>query len=147
MLSVILTKPQKVLIVGAGKACAIKLKVLKKTSSDITIVSENFECDLSNITYTKIQQNFYTLKEEFFKEFDLIYIAIALKDTAMVEKLSVYKMINVLSNPNLSNFIHPCSRNDGDIQVSVHNLNKPNPKKACSWAEKFINFKFKENEK
>ena len=59
----------------------------------------------------------------------------------MVEKLLKTKMVNVLSNPSLSNFIHPCTRDDGDIMISVNNMNTANPKKACSWADKFIEYK------
>ncbi|MEA3352224.1 MAG: hypothetical protein U9Q33_00205 [Campylobacterota bacterium] len=71
----------------------------------------------------------------------MIYIGIPLNDTTMVEKLVKTKMVNVLSNPKLSNFIHPCTRDDGDIMVSVANLNKPNPKKACAYADEFIEYK------
>lgn len=141
MLPIILTKSQKVLIVGAGVACAIKLKVLTKTLCDITIVSNEFEYDLGDTSFYKIQNDFYNLKYEFFIQFDLIYIAIQVDDISMIEKLSKVKMINVLSNPKLSNFIHPCSRDDDDIQVSVHNLHKANPKKACKLAQEFIEYK------
>jgi len=140
MLPVILTKKQKVLIVGAGRACEIKLKVLRNHPCDITVVSREFLCELdSNIV--KIQKNFEELEKSFFESFDLIYIGIALGDTKLVEKLLKTKMVNVLSNPKLSNFIHPCSRDDGDVMVSVVNLNTPNPKKACVLADEFIEYK------
>jgi siroheme synthase (precorrin-2 oxidase/ferrochelatase) len=141
MLSVVLTKPQKVLIVGAGSACAIKLKILKKTLCDITIVSNEFKYDLGDILFKKIKDDFYNLKDKFFEPFSLIYIAIKVDNTSMIDKLSRVKMINVLSNPKLSNFIHPCSRDDDDIQISVHNLHKANPKKACKLAKEFIEYK------
>jgi len=141
MLPIILTKKQKVLIVGAGRACQIKLKVLCKTESDITIVASKFPIEFKTVKYNKIVEDFYMLEKDFFDPFDLIYIAIALNDTTMVQELLKTKMVNVLSNPNLSNFIHPCSRDDKDIMVSVNNLNKKDPKKACSWAEKFIDLK------
>ena len=140
MLPVILTNPQKVLIVGAGKACEIKLKVLSKHPCHITVVADKFLCELDS-SITKIQKNFEELHESFFEPFDLIYIGIALTDITMVEKLVKTKMVNVLSNPKLSNFIHPCTRDDGDIMVSVTNLNKPNPKKACAFADEFIKYK------
>ena len=140
MLPIILTKKQKVLIVGAGRACEIKLKVLQNHPCDITVVADKFLCELDS-SIIKIQKNFKELDEDFFQPYDLIYIAIALEDTTLVEKLVKTKMINVLSNPKLSNFIHPCSRDDGDILVSVANLNKPDPKKACSWSNRFIEYK------
>jgi siroheme synthase (precorrin-2 oxidase/ferrochelatase) len=141
MLPIVLTKKQKVLIIGAGRACEIKLKVLKRLECDITIVSEKFNYDFEDIKFTKIEQTFYSLEEEFFQKYDLIYIAIVLDDISLIEKLSTYKLINVLSNPDLSNFIHPCSRDDDDILVSVCNIYEKNPKKACSWAENFISYK------
>ena len=141
MLPIVLTKKQKVLIIGAGRACAIKLKVLSRIDCDITIVSDIFNYDLGDVIFTKIQKDFYKLKESFFQDFDLIYIGIELQDTTMIKKLVKTKLVNVLSNPTLSNFIHPCSRDDGDILVSVNNLNERNPKKACAWADNFIEFK------
>ncbi len=141
MLPIVLTKKQKALIIGAGRACAIKLKVLSRIECDITIVSNVFEYDLGDILFTKIQKDFYNLEESFFEQFDLIYIGIELQDTTMVKKLVKNKLVNVLSNPNLSNFIHPCTRDDDDILVSVNNLNERNPKKACRWADNFIKFK------
>ncbi len=140
MLPVILTKKQKVLIVGAGRACEIKLKVLSNHPCHITVVANEFLSQLDT-SITKIIKDFYQLEYDFFQEFDLIYIGIPLHSTVMVEKLLKTKMVNVLSNPNLSNFIHPCTRDDGDIMVSVNNINKPNPKKACKWANDFIEYK------
>ena len=140
MLPVILTKKQKVLIVGAGKACKIKLKVLQTHPCEITVVANEFLCELDE-SIEKIQKDFKELSEDFFESFDLIYIGIELSDTTLVQKLLKTKMVNVLSNPSLSNFIHPCTRDDGDIMVSVANLNTPNPKKACALANEFIEYK------
>lgn len=140
MLPVILTKKQKVLIVGAGRACEIKLKVLSKHPCHITVVANQFLCDLGE-DITRINKSFEELDEKFFEPFDLIYIGIPLDDISLVEKLLETKMVNVLSNPILSNFIHPCTRDDGDIMVSVANLNKPDPKKACRFASEFIEYK------
>ena len=141
MLPIVLTKKQKALIVGGGRACAIKLKVLSRIDCDITIVSNIFDYDLGDVTFTKIQKDFYSLEEDFFEDFDLIYIGIELQDIIMVEKLVKTKLVNVLSNPTLSNFIHPCTRDDGDVLVSVNNITERNPKKACMWADKFIEYK------
>lgn len=142
MLPIVLTKSQKVLIIGAGRACEIKLKVLSKHPCDITVVANEF---LSNLpkSIIKIKKDFKELDLEFFKPFDLIYIGIALEDTTMVEKLLETKAVNVLSNPQLSNFIHPCTREDEDIMVSVNHIDKPNPKAACKLAEKFLAWKKK----
>jgi len=140
MLPIILTKKQKILIVGAGRACEIKLKVLSNHPCDITVIANEFLCEL-NKNIKKIAKDFDELEYSFFEEFDLIYIGIPLENTNMVEKLLKTKMVNVLSNPSLSNFIHPCTRDDGDIMVSVNNINKPNPKKACKWASDFIEYK------
>lgn len=140
MLSVILTKKQKVLIVGAGKACEIKLKVLQKHPCDITVVAREFLCQLDE-NIQKIQKNFEELNEKFFEEFDLIYIGIPLKDTDKVKKLLETKMVNVLSNPALSNFIHPCVRDDGEVMVGVNHINRANPKAACKLARDFIAWK------
>lgn len=145
MLPIILTKKQKVLIVGAGRACAIKLKVLSRVNYDVTIASDRFDYDFGDIKFTKIQKDFYDLEFDFFEKFDLIYIAIDLKEDTMVQKLLKNKLVNVLSNPKLSNFIHPCSRDDGDIMVSVNNLKEKNPKKACRWADEFLEFKNNSN--
>ena len=141
MLPIVLTKKQKALIVGGGRACAIKLKVLSRIDCDITIVSNIFDYDLGDVTFTKIQKDFYSLEEDFFEDFDLIYIGIELHDITMIEKLVKTKLVNVLSNPTLSNFIHPCTRDDGDVLVSVNNITERNPKKACMWADKFIEYK------
>lgn len=140
MLPIILTKKQKVLIVGGGRACEIKLKVISKHSCDITVVANEFLFKLDD-SIKKIYKGFEELEESFFDDFDLIYIGIILPNSDMLQKLLKTKMVNVLSNPKLSNFIHPCSRDDDDIMVSVVNLNKPNPKKACRWANKFIDYK------
>ena len=140
MLPIIVTKKQKVLIIGAGKACEIKLRVLSNHPCHITVVADQFLCKLDE-RIEKIHKSFEELNEVFFEPFDLIYIAIPLKKNEMVEKLLKTKMVNVLSNPSLSNFIHPCTRDDGDIMISVNNINKANPKKACSWADKFIEYK------
>jgi len=140
MLPIILKKRQKVLIVGAGRACEIKLKVLSRIECDITIVADQFLCELPS-DCTKINKTFDQLDYDFFQPFDLIYIAIKLDDTTMVEKLYQTKMINVLSNPALSNFIHPCTRDDNDIMVSVNSVGKPNPKRACGYANRFMEYK------
>lgn len=140
MLPIVLTKKQKVLIVGAGRACEIKLKVLSKHPCHITVVANQFLCELDK-DIEKINKSFEELEYSFFEQFDLIYIAIPLQNTRMVKKLLKIKLVNVLSNPDLSNFIHPCTRDDGDIMISVNNINKANPKKACSWADKFIEYK------
>ena len=140
MLPIVLTKKQKVLIVGAGRACEIKLKVLSKHPCHITVVANQFLCELDK-DIEKINGSFEELEYSFFEQFDLIYIAIPLQNTRMVKKLLKIKLVNVLSNPDLSNFIHPCTRDDGDIMVSVNNMNTANPKKACSWADKFIEYK------
>jgi len=140
MLPIVLTKKQKVLIVGAGRACEIKLKVLSKHPCHITVVANQFLCELDK-DIEKINKSFEELEYSFFEQFDLIYIAIPLQNTRMVKKLLKIKLVNVLSNPDLSNFIHPCTRDDGDIMISVNNINKVNPKKACSWADKFIEYK------
>lgn len=140
MLPIVLTKKQKVLIVGAGRACEIKLKVLSKHPCHITVVANQFLCELDK-DIEKINKSFEELEYSFFEQFDLIYIAIPLQNTRMVKKLLKIKLVNVLSNPDLSNFIHPCTRDDGDIMVSVNNMNIANPKKACSWADKFIEYK------
>lgn len=140
MLPIVLTKKQKVLIIGAGRACEIKLKVLSKHPCHITVVANQFLCELDK-DIEKINKSFEELEYSFFEQFDLIYIAIPLQNTRMVKKLLKIKLVNVLSNPDLSNFIHPCTRDDGDIMISVNNINKANPKKACSWADKFIEYK------
>jgi siroheme synthase (precorrin-2 oxidase/ferrochelatase) len=140
MLPLVLTKKQKVLIVGAGRACEIKLRSLSSHPCDITVVSKKFLCETEE-GIKKVQKSFEELTESFFEPFDLIYIAVELKDTSMVEKLLKTKMVNVTSNPALGNFIHPCNRNDGDINVSVNSINKPDPKTACKWAEEFIEYK------
>ena len=140
MLPIVLTKKQKVLIVGAGRACEIKLKVLSKHPCHITVVANQFLCELDK-DIEKINKSFEELEYSFFEQFDLIYIAIPLQNTRMVKKLLKIKLVNVLSNPDLSNFIHPCTRDDGDIMVSVNNMNIANPKKACNWADKFIEYK------
>lgn len=140
MLPIILTKKQNILIIGAGRASEIKLKVLRNYPCTITVVANEFLCELDS-DVKKIKKDFKELQSSFFEEFDLIYVGITLKDTAMVENLLKTKMVNVLSNPLLSNFIHPCTRSDGDIIVSVSNINKPNPKKACKWANDFIEHK------
>jgi len=140
MLSMILTKRQKVLIVGAGRACEIKLKVLSAHPCDITVVAKEFLCELDK-SIQRVEKSFEELEESFFENFDLIYIGIPLKDTTLIEKLLEKKMVNVLSNPQLSNFIHPCVRDDGDVMVSVANLKSPNPKRACALADEFIEYK------
>jgi len=145
MLPIILTKKQKVVIVGAGRACEIKLKVLSRVDCDITIVATQFPLEFNGVNFTKIVKDFYQLNATFFEDFDLIYIGIPLNDTSIVKQLLKTKMVNVLSNPSLSNFIHPCSRDDGDVLVSVNNLNKKDPKKACNWATQFIKYKNEHN--
>ena len=138
MLPIVLTKKQNILIVGAGRACQIKLKILSKIDCDITIVAQEFPIDFKNLKHTKIIQDFYSLDKSFFEPFDLIYVGIALENTTMIEYLAKIKMINILSNPSLSNFIHPCTRDNQDILVSVINIKEKNPKKACVLVEKFI---------
>jgi len=138
MLPIVLTKPQKVLIVGAGRACEIKLKSLTSfLECDITIVSLDFPKKFDS-DYKKVYKDFYSLSYEFFTPFDLIYIAIELQDTTMVKKLAQTKLINILSNPSLSNFRHPCTREKNNTLISVTNIDKPNPKKACNLVQKFI---------
>ncbi len=116
------------------------MKVLSKHPTEITIVAKEFLCNIDK-SIKKIKKSFEELDYNFFLDFDLIYIAIPLKETKIVEELAKVKMVNVLSNPKLSNFIHPCSRDDEDIIVSVANLKKANPKRACSWADRFIEYK------
>lgn len=140
MLPIILTKKQRVLIVGAGRAAQIKIASLLHHECEISVVAKEFLIDL-DANSIKIVKDFYTLEYAFFQPFDLIYIAIPLEESTMVERLLESKMVNVLSHPEKSNFIHPCVREDGDIMLSVHNLQKPNPKKACHWANKFIEYK------
>jgi siroheme synthase (precorrin-2 oxidase/ferrochelatase) len=141
MQPIVLTKKQKVLIIGAGTASIIKLKVLSRYNYDITILSDKFDQNLDNFLFTKIKKDFYTLDISFFSPFDLIYIGIDLKQNTIIKQLLDTKLVNILSDPKLGNFIHPCSRVDNDIQVSVNNINSSNPKKACQLAEKFLQYK------
>lgn len=140
MLPIVLTKELNVLIVGAGRACEIKLKVLSKHPCKITIVARAFLCNIDK-SVVKIKKDFDELEEEFFSPFDLIYIATKVESTKKIEKLLQKKALNYLSNPELSNFIHPCSREDGEIIVSVNSIHKPNPKRACELANRFLEYK------
>jgi precorrin-2 dehydrogenase/sirohydrochlorin ferrochelatase len=135
MLPIILTKKQKVLIVGGGRACEIKMKILSKQNYDITIVSQEFSKNLERYNFTKIQNSFSDLEYDFFLDFDLIYIAIDLDDYSMIDKLLKTKMINITSNPSYGNFIHPCSRENDELIVSVSTKGK-SPKRACEIANK-----------
>jgi len=140
MLPIVLLKKQKVLIIGSGKACNIKLKTLQQYNYDITIVSKDFsklDTNLSSST-KKIKKDFYSLEYDFFMPFDLIYVAIKLTNTTMVKKLAQTKMINILGDKSLSTFIHPCTKKTDKFQLSIHSLHKPNPKQICNLLKDLI---------
>lgn len=140
MLPIILTKKQKILIIGAGNAAIIKLKTLKENNHKITILSKEFPQNLNEFNFKKKTGDFYELKIDFFKKFDLIYLAIPIEERKSfikkINKIKEKKLINVLADHALGNFIHPCTRKNDNFMVSVSTYGK-NPKKARLLCEKF----------
>ncbi len=143
MLPLILTKPKKILIIGGGNSALIKLKILSKSSNEISCYGLSFAREIDNYKLKKVKKDFYEMNLSEFSEFDLIYFAIAYPNNKQQEEfflntisiLSEKKLINVLSKPNLSNFIHPCTREKDGILISV---STKKPKLSCALAEKFI---------
>jgi len=143
MLPLILTEKRKVLIIGAGRAAAIKLKSLSLAGYDVTVVSKKFSKELDKYSFKRVKGGFYNIKQNFLKKFDLIYIAIPIKKKKeqkfikKVKKIGQKKLINVLARHELGNFIHPCTRKNSEFIVSVSTYGKE-PKKACALSEKFV---------
>lgn len=143
MLPLILTKPKRVLLIGGGGATLIKLKVLSKSENDISCYALEFREEIDNYRVKKVERDFYEMKLEEFESFDLIYIGLpyprdSVKEQFLlniVSNLQKSKLINVLSKPELSNFIHPCTRQKDNILVSV---SSGKPKVSCALAEKFV---------
>jgi siroheme synthase (precorrin-2 oxidase/ferrochelatase) len=134
-----LTKSQNALIIGAKRAGYIKYKSLKNAQFNITIVSKSFANDFE---CKMIKDEFLNLDFDYFFQFNLIYIAFKPneQEIKLIKKLQENNLfVNVLSNPTLSNFIHPCSKKNSNFIVSVAQLKKPNPKLSCALAKKFAN--------
>ena len=143
---IILTKQMKVLVIGGGKAALTKLKRLIECYSDITCISTQFLQEIQNSKAKCINDNFYELGIDYYRDFDLIYLSIPYPDTNANEAifktkvaniLSLNKLLSVSSKPELGNFITPASRTNDNITISVTTSGK-SPKQAVKLAEQMI---------
>jgi siroheme synthase (precorrin-2 oxidase/ferrochelatase) len=146
MLPVVLIDDKKILCIGAGKAVAIKLKILTKVYDDITVISKEFVAlDKYKDSIKPIVADFYDLSIDEILEYDIIYLGIEYptdktKENQYIQKVSQIKqsrLICVLGNHKLGNFIHPCTREYENIKVSVSTSGK-SPALSCKLADELI---------
>jgi siroheme synthase (precorrin-2 oxidase/ferrochelatase) len=144
MLPIVLTNHRRILCIGAGEAVKIKLKILTKEFDDITVVSKEFK-SIDKYDVTIQYGDFYEMSIDDILSYDMIYLGINYpKDKTLEEKymqkvnsIKQSKLICVLGNSKLGNFIHPCTREYENIKVSVSTSGK-SPALACKLADKFI---------
>lgn len=143
MLPIILTNQKaKILCIGGGEAVAIKLKILTKVYDDITIIAQDYS-KIQEYAVTKQIGNFWDISIDDMLKYDIIYLGIPypidkeIEYIDIINKLKQQKLVCVLGNHKLGNFIHPCTKEKDDILVSVSTKGK-SPKLACTLAQKFV---------
>ncbi len=144
---IILTKPQKVLIIGGGKAAFTKLKTVTKHHQDITCLAKSFLKQFNEFDVKLETGDFYELPLSYFDAFGMIYLSHDYPSTSKLEdffnKVVEYldktnKLFSVSSKPELGNFISPATRKYENIIVSVSTSGE-SPKKAVELAEDLLN--------
>lgn len=140
MMPLILTKPLRVLIIGAGRAGMIKARSALRYQQDVTLLSTEFTlCEQDNIDkpslaneldekLSKIHADFYQLSIDELQAWDLFYLAIPWPNDAVKQlfisnwsqaMVTRNKLVCVCCQPNLGNVVNPCSRQVNDYLLTL----------------------------
>ncbi|WOT06781.1 NAD(P)-dependent oxidoreductase [Shewanella youngdeokensis] len=119
MMPLIVSKPLRVLVIGAGKAGQIKLKSALRYQTDVSLMTLASPALSMAFDGPVINADFYQLPLAAMHDYDLIYLAIPWpKDVALQQfiaqwaqqVLGLNKLLCVSCQPHLGNVVNPCSR-------------------------------------
>lgn len=128
MMPITLTKPQRVLIIGGGRAAEIKAKTALGYEQQVTLLAPEFSDECSGLNCTHIVADFYQCNPKMWSDFDLFYFAqpwpsdlsqqliICQTSSWLIE---IGKLVCVSCQPRLGNMVNPCSRSVGDNIIAV----------------------------
>jgi precorrin-2 dehydrogenase/sirohydrochlorin ferrochelatase len=113
---------KRVVVIGGGTVAARKIKTLLEAKAEITVVSP----ELHDTIIEELPHPLLTWKQKHFEPEDLIHaflIIAATNYTAVnldvYEKTNNQQLINVVDQPDLSNFIVPASIRRGKLTLAV----------------------------
>lgn len=130
---------KEILIVGGGNVAFQKLKTLLKFTGKITVISENISEDIYSTGVTCIRKSFETNDLE---GFDIIYAATDNKEVnelIFIKSRGLGSLVNVVDNPEISDFISPAVLIHNGNSISVGSDGK-SPKKSVEIRNKIEQF-------
>ncbi|GIU48444.1 NAD(P)-dependent oxidoreductase [Shewanella sp. KT0246] len=128
MMPITLTKPQRILIIGGGRAAEIKAKTALRYDQQVTLLAPEFSAECVELNCARIEADFYQCNPKKWIGFDLFYIALPwpsdLTQQLFICQVSsrlieLGKLVCVSCQPRLGNMVNPCSRSVGDSIIAV----------------------------
>ncbi|WP_417347242.1 NAD(P)-dependent oxidoreductase [Ferrimonas sp.] len=147
MMPLVMTDPMKVLIIGGGRAAAIKATSVLRYQHDVTLLSPVFNDDCLNLCCRRVPGDLYQMELESFAPYQLIYLALPWPATAsrrtylksLCDHLKARgHLISVSCKPELGNVINPCSRRVGEHLLSL-SCERSDPVNTRSLTQKLTN--------
>lgn len=130
---------KNILIVGSGKVALQKIIILENFTSNITVVAPHISKEIKSRGITFIENEF---SREMLNGFSLVYACTEdkklnkqIKDDA--QKLNI--LVNIVDNPELSDFISPAIFKQNSMTVAVSS-NGQNVKKAIAWRNRIKDY-------
>ena len=130
---------KNILIVGSGKVALQKIIILENFTSNIPVVAPHISKEIKSRGITFIENEF---SREMLNGFSLVYACTEdkklnkqIKDDA--QKLNI--LVNIVDNPELSDFISPAIFKQNSMTVAVSS-NGQNVKKAIAWRNRIRDY-------
>ncbi len=99
---------KKVLLIGAGKACAEKLRTLSQLSIPVTVIAPHIDQAFLNKEWITIEKRSYKAGD--LKGYDIVYVGVnnpELEDEIEKEVIRENCIVNYVDRPARSDFISP----------------------------------------
>lgn len=126
---------KKVLLVGGGKVALEKIQSLKRFTKDITIITEEAIQEIKEYPYTIIYKEY---EKTDLNNFFLVYACTNNSNINQLIKSDCDEkgiLVNVVDNPQQSEFISPAIYKDNNMTVAVSS-NGQSVKKSIQWRNK-----------
>ncbi|WP_028112463.1 NAD(P)-dependent oxidoreductase [Ferrimonas kyonanensis] len=144
MMPLMFTDAMPVLIIGGGRAAAIKATSVLRYQQRVTLISTQFNDQCLGLPCERIDGDVYQMRPEEFAGYQLIYLAMPWPATSgrrrYIERLADTlkangKLVCVSCKPQLGNVINPCSRRVGEHVLSL-SCDYSDPRRTRSLTQK-----------
>ncbi|SDJ79126.1 Siroheme synthase (precorrin-2 oxidase/ferrochelatase domain) [Ferrimonas sediminum] len=128
MMPLTFTDAMSVLIIGGGRAAAIKATSVLRYQQRVTLISPQFNERCLGLPCERIDGDVYQMRPEDFAAYQLIYLAMPWPATSErrrhIERLAKTlkadgKLLCVSCKPQLGNVTNPCSRRVGEHLLAL----------------------------